>query len=147
MSFSHILVPVVGNTADDEAIRLAVQVAHRDKAKVLALYVVEVQRNLPLDADTAEQVERGEMILEKADRIAKAAKGGVETEVLQARAAGPAIIDDAVERGVDLIVMGIPYRNPLGDFRMGSTADYVLKHAICPVWLCREPPQVNLKNK
>jgi nucleotide-binding universal stress UspA family protein len=137
MPFSNILVPVSGIPADEEAIRLAVQIAKQDKSKVLAIHVIEVQRNLPLDAENKEQVERGEAMLEGIERVAKSAKGNIESELLQARVAGSALVNEAIEAGVDLIIMGIPPRKRAGDL-LGTTTQYVLDHAPCRVWLCRQ---------
>ncbi|MBI5651972.1 MAG: universal stress protein [Chloroflexi bacterium] len=135
---ARILVPVGGNAAEDDAIRLACQIAKPDKAKVLLIHVIEVQRNLPVDAEVIPAQERGEQILGHAEEIARAQSNQVESELLQARVAGSALVDEAVERGVDLIVMGVPYRKPLGDFYFGATVSYVFKNAPCPVWLCRQ---------
>ena len=140
MPFRSILVPVSGITANEEALRLACQLARQDKAKVLAAYVIEVQRNLPLDSENSDKVQQGETILEQAEKIAKTAKGSIETELLQARTAGSALVNEATERGVDLIIVGVPYRKPLGDFQLGTTTMYILKNAPCRVWLIRELP-------
>ena len=59
----------------------------------------------------------------------------VETDVLQAREIGPAIIDEAVERGVDVILMGIKYKKSFGQFSLGNVVPYVLKNSPCPVIL------------
>jgi len=141
MSFTNILVPIAGISADEAAIRLACQTARQDKAKVLLIHVIEVQRHLPLNVENEAQMARAESVLEHAEQISSMAKYSVETEVLQARLAGPALVDDAVERSVDLIILGVPYSKPLGDFQLGSTVSYVLKNAPCPVWLCRESPR------
>jgi nucleotide-binding universal stress UspA family protein len=55
---------------------------------------------------------------------------------------GTAIVDEALEREVDLIVMGIGYKRKFGEFDMGHTAPYVLKNAPCRVWLARAAPGV-----
>ncbi len=138
MAFSNILVPVAGNPVDEDAIRLAVQMARQDKAKVLVVHVIEVQRNLPLNSDNVEQMTHADTILEQTQQFAKEAKGSIEMDLLQARTAGSALVDEAVARGVDLIILGVPYRKPLGDFVLGSTTLYILKNARCRVWLCRE---------
>ena len=145
MSFSHILVPLSGIPANDDAIRLACQIARQDKSKIMAIHVIEVQRNLPLNSEDAERVQRGEQLIERAGQVAKSAKGTIEAELLQARSAGSALVDEARERGVDLIIVGVPYRNPLGDFYLGTTTTYILKNAPCRVWLCRELPPDNKK--
>jgi nucleotide-binding universal stress UspA family protein len=147
MRLSNILVPVAGTSADDAAIRLACQIARQDKAKVLLIFVIEVQRHLPLDAENEAQARHAESVLESAALIARSAKYTAETEILQARLAGPALINEAMERGADLIIMGVPHRQPLGDFQLGTTTNYVLKNAACPVWLCREAPVRGLPGK
>ena len=149
MHYANILVPVRGIPADDAAIRLACQIARQDKARVIAINVIEIQRNLPLNTENAAQMPSAESVLEHAEQIARSAHGTIETELLQARAAGVALVDEAVERKVDLIILGIPYRNPLGDFQIGTTTQYILKNARCPVWLCREavPPETAAAQK
>jgi nucleotide-binding universal stress UspA family protein len=133
-----ILVPVrSGGIDDEEAIRSACAIAKRDKASVAAIYVIEVARALPLDAEVPEALVEGERALEHAAALAETLECEVETVILQARTAGPAIVDEAVDHGVDLIVMGLPYRTRFGEFYLGSTAFYVLKHAPCRIWMCR----------
>jgi nucleotide-binding universal stress UspA family protein len=136
--FSKILVPVRGIAPDDRAVGLASLIARRNKAAVLAICVIEVQRALPLDAENAAQTEHAEQVLKRAEQVAKENGIKIETEVLQARAAGAALLNEAAERGVDLIIMGIPYREPLVGVPLGSTASYILNNARCEVWLCRE---------
>ena len=140
MPFTNILVPVSGNPADDDAVRLACQIARQDKAKILATHVIEVQRNLPLDSENSEKVQKGETLLDHAERVAKANRGSIEGELLQARVAGAALVNEAIERQVDLIIVGVPYRRPLGDLQLGSTTMYLLKNAPCRVWLIRDLP-------
>ena len=140
MTFTNILVPISGIPAEDEALRLACQMARQEKAKVLATHVIEVQRNLPLDSENSEKVQRGEVMLEHAEKVAKSAKGNIETEMLQARSAGSALVNEAIERQIDLVIVGVPYRRPLGDLQLGSTTMYILKNAPCRVWLIRELP-------
>ena len=46
----------------------------------------------------------------------------VETVLLQARDVGAALVDEASERGADLLVLGLPYRKRFGgDFAIGRT--------------------------
>ncbi len=59
---------------------------------------------------------------------------------MQARDVGAALVDEAVERAADLLVLGLPYRKRFGgDFAIGKTLPYVLKNAPCAVWVAREP--------
>ena len=66
--------------------------------------------------------------------------GTLEPVLVQARDVGAAIVDEAVERGADLLIVGLPYRKRFGgDFAIGRTVPYVLKNAPCAVWVVREP--------
>jgi nucleotide-binding universal stress UspA family protein len=136
--FTKILVPVEGVPRDDEVLRLASLLARQDKATLLAIYVIEIQRTLPLETENATQIEQAELVLQHAEQVTKQYGARADTDLLQARIAGPALVDEATEREIDLIIMGVPYREPLGELRLGDTASYVMKNAPCQVWLCRE---------
>ncbi len=135
MEFHRILVPVNGSEVDDEAIGLACRLAKKDKGKIWAVYVITVKRTLPLDAEIKSDVERGEDILNRAESIAEEQDYELETDLLQSREAGPTIIDEAVERNIDLIVMGIEYKRRFGQFSLGNVVPYVLENAPCRVIL------------
>ncbi|MAE10931.1 MAG: universal stress protein [Dehalococcoidales bacterium] len=135
MDFSKILVPVVGTEADDEAIRLACQLTKKAKGKIWAVYVVTLKRSLPLDAEVEPEIKKAEDILDRAEIVAEELDHELETELLQAREAGPSIVDEAVEHEVDLILMGIEYKKRFGQFSLGSVVPYVLKNAPCRVIL------------
>jgi nucleotide-binding universal stress UspA family protein len=135
MEFKKILVPVVGTKADDEAIRLACRLAKKDKSKIWAVYVIAVRRSLPLDAQIESETRKAEEILDHAESVAEEEEYELETDLLQAREAGPTIIDEAVEREADLILMGVEYKGRFGQFSLGSVAPYVLENAPCRVIL------------
>lgn len=135
----RILVPVEGERTDEEGVTLACALAKKDKAEVLLLYVIEVRRQLPIDAEMNSEVERGEQVLAQVQRFAQQIGCQVQTDLLQAREAGPAIVNEAVEREAQLIVMGVPYREQFGDYLVEPRAQFVLEHAQCRVILTREP--------
>lgn len=135
MEFKKILVPVVGTEADDEAIRLACRLAKKDKSKIWAVYVITLERSLPLDAQIDSEIRKAEDILDHAESIAEEEEYELETDLLQARDAGPTIVDEAVEREVDLILMGVEYKRRFGQFSLGNVVLYVLKSASCRVIL------------
>ena len=134
-----ILVPVNGNPTDAAMIALASQTAKRTKARIYAIHVIEVRRNLPLDADLLEERDAANQVLDEAERAAGEWGQNIETEILQARDIGTAIVEEAIEAQADLILLGVPYRRKFGEFDLGKTVPYVLKHAPCEVWVCREP--------
>lgn len=135
MEFDKILVPISGTDADEETIRLACRLAKKNKGRIWAVYVITVQRALPLDAKIEPDIQKAEDILDHIEMVAEEEDYQVEAEALQAREAGPAIIDEAVERGVGLILMGIRHKRRFGQFSLGTVAPYVLKNSPCPVIL------------
>lgn len=134
----NILVAVSGDAVDQEVIELGCTMARQHKAKVFVVYVIEVPQTLPLTASTPQESERGEEALGKAENIAEKLGCAVETDLLQSRQAGPAIVDEAIERKIDLIILGAAYHTRLGEFDLGDTSAYVLENAPCRVWVCRE---------
>ncbi len=135
MEFHKILVPVSGSEADEEAMRLACRLAKKDKSKIYAVYVISIKRALPIDAEVESEIQKGEEILDHIESVAEEQDYEVETDLLQAREAGPTIIDEAVEREVDLILMGVTYKRRFGQFSLGNVVPYVLKNAPCRVIL------------
>jgi nucleotide-binding universal stress UspA family protein len=144
---SKALVAVKGETVDEEAVKLSCTLAKVRKGKVYVVYVIEVKRALPLDAEVEPEIEKGEQVLKRAERAAHDAGYSVETELLQAREAGPAIVDEAVERSVDTIFMGMPYKKRFGEFELGTAVPYILKNAPCRVLLWRETVEADAKEK
>ncbi|MBE9501673.1 MAG: universal stress protein [Chloroflexi bacterium] len=132
------LVPLNGEKIDENTLRLACTLARSEKGKVYAIHVIQVKRALPLDAEIEPETEKAEEVLKRAERIGDEMDCEVLTELLQAREAGPAIVDEAVERGIALIIMAIPYKKPFGEFDLGSIVPYVLKNAPCRVLIWRE---------
>ena len=140
MEFRNILVPVVGTGADEQAIRLACRLAKKNKTKIMAVHVITVKPTMPVDAEVESEIEKAENILDKMESAAEEEDYKIETDILQARDAGAAIIDESVEREADLILMGLPYKTPFGEFSMGQVGPHLLKKAKCRVVLVRDLP-------
>ena len=136
MDVGRILVPIKGDRAGEEAFRLACGLSKENKAKLYALYIIEVKQELPLDAEVDSS--QGEAILGRIEAVSQEEKCRVEAEFLQARQAGPAIVQESIERRIGLIVLGVPYKRRFGQFTLGETPAYILKNSSCPVILWRE---------
>lgn len=132
-----VLLPVHGYDSDEDSLHLACKLAKGSKGKVYVLYVIEVERRLPLDADVIPEAARGEEVLQRMEKLGKEQQVEIEAEILQARDAGPAVVQEAVDREVDAIVIGIPYKRRYGLFNIGNIIPFILKHAPCPVMLWR----------
>lgn len=138
--FRRALVALAGGPGDERIVRLLTELGKPAHAELIAVHVVEVGWEQPLDADVAGRSEIVQQILDAAESVAEQAKMRLDPVLLQARDVGAALVDEATERGVDLLVLGLPYRMRFGgDFAMGRTIPYVLKNAPCTVWVVREP--------
>jgi nucleotide-binding universal stress UspA family protein len=138
LQIKDVVVPVDGSHASLDALALACGLAKRTKATVYAVYVIEVARTMPLDAEMDDQARSGETILQEAEKYAHELDYQISGELLQARDAGHAIVDEAAERAVSAIVMGVSYTTGTGgEFELDSDAQYVLKNAPCQVILVR----------
>jgi nucleotide-binding universal stress UspA family protein len=139
-TFRRAVLALNGGETDARIVRLVAQVAKPAKAELVAVHVVEIDWTLPLDADIAGRSEEAQRILDMAEATAEQAGVRLEPVLLQARDVGPAVVDEAIERGADLLVLGLAYRKRFGgDFAIGQTVPYALKNAPCTVWVVREP--------
>lgn len=139
-AFKRAVVALDGASSDRRILRLVLDLARPTKAEVVAVHVVEIDWTKPLDANVAEMSEEAQRVLDLAEAQAEQAGHDLEAVLVQARNVGAALVDEAVERDADLLVLGLPYRKRFGgDFAIGRTVPYVLKNAPCAVWVAREP--------
>lgn len=133
-----VLVPVSNSAASLEAVLIACSLAKSHKGNVYVVHVIEVLRSLPLNAEMEAEARRGEQLLRRAQEIGDHIGVAIESQLLQAREAGQAIVDEARDRKVDAIILGIGYKRLIGSFEVGRTADYILKNAASQVWVVRQ---------
>jgi nucleotide-binding universal stress UspA family protein len=139
-SFRRAVIALNGGPSDERIVRLVAQNARLTKAELIAVHVVEIDWTLPLDSDVAGRSEDVQRVLDAAESVAEAQKMKLEPVLLQARDVGAAIVDEAVERGADLLVVGLPYRKRFGgEFAIGRTIPYILQNAPSAVWVLRDP--------
>jgi nucleotide-binding universal stress UspA family protein len=133
-------VALSGGRTDRQIVALAADVANASHAEQLVgVHVVEIDWTLPLDADVAGRDEAAQRVLDIAEATAEAGRFRLETVLLQARDVGAAIVDEATERGADLLICGLPFKRRFGgEFAVGRTIPYILKNAPCAVWVIRE---------
>lgn len=133
-----LLVPITNTPASLEAVAVAAAIAKARKGRVYLVHVIEVNRSLPLNAEMDAEARRGEQVIRKAEAVALESGCNVTGTLVQAREAGPAIIDEAQDRGADAIIMGVGYKRLPGSLQLGRTVDHVLKNATCAVWVVRQ---------
>jgi nucleotide-binding universal stress UspA family protein len=141
-AFDHarILVPLVGDPQiDGPALKVAaLLLGGREGVEASLLHVIEVPFDKTLDAEDEAAVANADKVLAASEAILTERGIPTRTSTVQARAAGPAIVDDANELGADLIVMGLRYKKRFGgQWDAGRTVPYVMRNSTAPVWCLR----------
>jgi APA family basic amino acid/polyamine antiporter len=142
LEYRNVLVPVVSRRESEAAVDLACRLASERGGAIVALTVLEVPLELPLDAELPGHAERkANDLLDEARAIGDAYGVGVVGRLVRARRAGGAIVDEAERRHSEIVVMGAPRRDEerrRGRI-FGGTVDYVLKNAPCRVMVAAAP--------
>lgn len=134
--YQTLLVPVAGRPEDEDALELACNLARcSGNPRVVVTHVISVDRSLPLDAEIDSEIAKAEGVLSRFENLAQKFGIDVETNLLQARSVGPAVVDEAVEQKADAIVLGSEYKTHFGEFCLGEVVPYVLQNAPCRVIL------------
>jgi nucleotide-binding universal stress UspA family protein len=142
---SHILVAVDGSDPAGWATDLAGRIAADASAKVTLVHAI-TDAAVALSPDyayagpgmLAAQREQGEEYLRRAG--ARLPKGLEVEELLYEGEPARQVIAAAKECGADLIVIGTHGRGVLGRLLLGSTAEWVVRHAPCPVLTVAHSP-------
>jgi APA family basic amino acid/polyamine antiporter len=132
LEYRSILVPVAPGYPSSEAMDVAARLSRERGSRIVAVTVIEVPLELPLDAYLPEQVQAANELLDEARAIGDSYGVNVIARIIRARNAGRAITDESVRRGSEIIVMGGPRRIRLASGKraiFGDTVDFVLKHA------------------
>ena len=149
MQISSILFPTDFSECGNFALSYAASLARTFKASIICLNVIEpivptvgysgMTEPLPI-ADIAEQLEdSAERELPKLAECDEFSGLEVEELVVHGEAAAE-IVRVAKDRNIDLIVIASHGRTGLGRILFGSTAEAVVRHAHCPVFVVK-PPQ------
>ena len=134
MSEPKVMVALRDAESVESLVKLACQLSRGAQCDVLALHVVEVGMGLPLDADSEVLDQPGKAILARAREVAsKCCAKEISASLVRARLAGEAIVGEAQDRQIDLLVMGYHHKHALGEILLGSTVQHVARHAPCRV--------------
>lgn len=144
--WKRILCPVDFSPSSRTALAYAADVCRESGGTLVALHVLEpivdpgdyALHPVSLDDLEGQLLERAGEALEAQVRTVGLPPGSVLTRV--ERGAAPAQITRvAEEEGADLIVMGTRGLTGIGHLILGSTAERVVRGAVCPVMTVREP--------
>jgi len=140
--YSSILVPMKLGPIGEEMVATAVKLAQEAGASVWALHVVRVPMERELDQEVAAEEESAEASLSEAQALGADHGVEVKTKTVRARSIGQAIVEQAEELGVDLIVVGSSPRWRRQSRFFSPTVEYVLKKAPCEVLVVAFPQGV-----
>ncbi len=112
---------------------LAARLARRERAELLAVYVVEVPLILPQSAAMPDEDRRGYDALATAEAIAQHSGVTIRAELLHTRQAGPAVVDLAVREGANLIVLGSYREGKYTGAPLGRAIEAIASGASCDV--------------
>ncbi len=138
LEFRSILVPIAPGYPSDEAMDFACRLAAERRASIVALTAIQVPLELPLDTELPDDVEEANEQLDEARRIGESYGMRVTGRIARTRNIGRALVDEAVRRGSEVIVMAGPRRVRLQRGRrqiFGDAVDFVLRHAPCRVMI------------
>jgi nucleotide-binding universal stress UspA family protein len=139
--FARLVVPVAGSEMDDRVLGMLPNLLSSEGGAITFLFVVAVPQAMPLDAELPTDIDRGERALRHAEnaarRVLTSRNTAIVTELLQARAVGPAIVDEAIERDAEAIVMTAAIHRRHGRPTLGETTEHVLLNAPCEVVVIR----------
>ena len=125
-----ILVAYDGSRAAEKGLTLALEQAKSSNAKVHLVTSAE-RTKTEKDLPEVEEAERG--LLEAHARVEKENIPCSTHLLIRGMAPGEDLVEYARENNVDLIVVGVEKQSKVGKLVMGSTAQFIILKAPCPV--------------
>ena len=129
-----ILAVITGSTSDEYITATASRLAKQMKFPVNLLYVIEVDRNYPIDMEITQDTEKGEKTLSQMEKVVSKFKVKSKGEILQARFSGSAIISQSENIEAKLIVL--EYKEQNSNNLYDNIYRYVAGNAKCDVIMC-----------
>jgi basic amino acid/polyamine antiporter, APA family len=139
--FASILVPMKLGDIGEEMMATAVRIAQDIQASVIALNVIEVPLARRIGEAQADEEKRAKEALDEARALAEEHGVPVEGRTVHARSIGTAVVEQARELGVDLIVLGSGARWRRQSRFFSPTVEYVLRKAPCEVMIVSFPEE------
>ena len=143
VEFQRVLVPMKLGPIGEEMVATAVALAKERDARVDALFVIVVPLEYPIDAPLLDlEAQAAASLAEAVHCSGRRTMCHVDPITVRARSIGQAILEQAVERESDLIVLGSSPRWRRQSAFFSPTVDYVLRSAPCEVLVVAFPQGV-----
>ncbi len=142
VTYTRVLVPMKLGPIGEEMVATAVALAKEREANVDAVFVIQVPLQYALDAPLIDLEEQAAASLAEAVLLGEENGVRVEPISVRARSIGRAIVEQAVELGADLIVVGSSPRWRRQSTFFSPTVDYVIRNAPSEVLVVAFPQGV-----
>ena len=140
--YERILVPMKLGLIGEEVLATAIKLAEEQSCAVVAIHVISVPLDKPVDAPMEDAEERAFASLAEARLLAAEHGVTVRAEIVRGRAIGEAIVVEAKKHAADLIVLGSAPRWRRQSRFFSPTVDYVLRNADSEVMVIAYPQGV-----
>jgi basic amino acid/polyamine antiporter, APA family len=141
-AYQRVLIPMKIGLIGEEVLGTAFRLAEEQGCEVHVLHVIRVPLDLPIDAEMIDAEEQAEASLAEARLLAAEQGIPIQVHIERGRAIGEAIVHEAVDHDVDLIVVGSAPRWRRQSRFFSPTVDYVLRKAPCEVMVIAYPQGV-----
>ena len=112
---------------------LAVRLAQRERANLLAVYIIEVPLTLPPDAVMEKEHRDALDVLATAEAIARKKSIEIRTEIVNARSVGQGVLNIAKQYDAHLIVLGAYTEGRYAGAPLGRAIETIATNAPCDV--------------
>ncbi|HEV7279734.1 MAG TPA: universal stress protein [Pirellulaceae bacterium] len=133
MNFKKILCPTDFSDYSRAALEMAAALARESDAELILLHAADTPMSYAADDVEMEEDKALQEIQKRLDQVAIAVAPSRVRRLLAEGDPGAAIVDVARDESADLIVISTHGRSGWSRLLMGSTAEYVVRNAGCPV--------------
>jgi basic amino acid/polyamine antiporter, APA family len=131
LGYRTAIVPIFGDDVSAAALSSAARLVGED-GLVYAIYVLQVPRQLPLDAGLEQEEAHGRSVLESARIQSRRLGIKIRTGLIRTRNPGAALVEEAERVGADVIYWSAIHA-PASERHIGPTAAYLLSKRPCRV--------------
>jgi nucleotide-binding universal stress UspA family protein len=132
MTYKNILIPTDGTQTNETILEFICSIHKVINAIINVVFIIEVPRNLPLDASLPEKEDAAKAAIARAKGIAEKFDVSINTSIIYARTSEDSILTTAADLGCDVIAIAQDNQK-LRIF--SNTASNIYQRAKCSVWL------------
>jgi nucleotide-binding universal stress UspA family protein len=128
-----IIVVFSADIHSEHMMALALRLARKERANLLAAYFIEVPLTLPLAADMETEQRQALEVLATAEALARGANVEIQTEIVPARAVSQGVLDLAKRTDAHLLVLGAYREGKYAGAPLGRAIEMIAAGAKCDV--------------